>query len=317
MGHEMKTFLKILSLILSTGVLAPLGQAAVQSGFLSVGGSSIYYGVYESQGERRGDLLYFHGYGDRFQNHEALFQQFNAAGFRVIGFDMPSHGDTLTIDEEDLNRQTIDQLATIASSVLKHTRSLTDAKPLFFAGWSIGGLIATRAVQNENYRVRFPKVDGLILYAPSVALKPCVGNFLCLITNDTLSHNESFRDREIKPNAPLKNLAFGARLLFAATQSWSAPLPPELKTLVFLADDDDQYVMTQKVKDWVGAQRANYISEVSAYQCKGARHELDNEPLEYGGAIVRSLSVRFAEAIVRGDGWDSKLMKGEGNCQGF
>lgn len=313
----MKTFLKILGSILAAASFASLGQAAATDAYLTVGGSSVHYGVYETAGESRGDVLYFHGYGDRFQNHEALFEEFNAAGFRVIGFDLPSHGETLTIDEEVLNRQTIDKLAGIASAVLKQTRPLTDDKPLLFAGWSLGGLIATRIVQNETLRIRFPKVNGLILYAPSVAPKPCVGNFLCLITNETLSHNENFSGREITPNAPLKNLAFGARLLFAATQSWSQALPPDLTTMVFLADDEDQYVMTKKVKDWVGAQRANYISRVAAYQCKGARHELDNEPEEFGGAIVRSLSVQFAEAMAKGEGWDSKVIKGEGPCSGF
>jgi hypothetical protein len=150
-----------------------------------------------------------------------------------------------------------------------------------------------------------------------MAPKPCVGNFLCQITNDTLSHNENFNGREIKPNAPLKNLAFAARIAFAATQSWAAPLPSDLTTLVFVADDSDQYVVTKTVKDWVGAQRANYISRVPAYQCVGARHELDNEPVEFGGAVVRSLSVRFAEAIVKGQGWDSKLIKDEGACRSF
>lgn len=303
--------------LMPTAFLSTLANARVRNGFATLGTANIHYGVYDSETESQGDVLYIHGFGDRFENHVALFDSFNRAGLRVIAFDLPSHGYSSGAAGDDLNKQTFDKLVTIASQVLSLNRGADDQKPLILAGWSLGGLLATRIAQDEKYQLQFPKLSGLILYAPSLAPKPCVGNLFCQISNATLTHNELLQDSEIKPKSPLNYLAFDTRLVLAAAKAWRASFPSELSTLVFLADSNDRYVFSEKIVDWVKLQRANYISHIPAYSCKGARHELDNETTEFGGAFVRDISAEFANLMVRGEHWEGKLSSHTAPCQAF
>ncbi len=61
---------------------------------LENGRLSIRIGVAEPQGETHGDILFFIGFADRVDNHKPLFDAWTAAGFRVIAYDYPSHGET-------------------------------------------------------------------------------------------------------------------------------------------------------------------------------------------------------------------------------
>lgn len=176
--------------------------AETRTGFANYGSLKAHYGVYNPEGvETIGDILFLHGYGDTFKNHVPLFQEWNRIGLRVIAFDFPSHGKTSGGGWDDLDWYSFQDLAELASSIRRETLE-DSSRPLFLSGWSTGGLLAIRILQSEGMRSLFPTISGLVVYAPGVSVKKCVGNLICHITNETLTHNELLQNRTIQPTSP-------------------------------------------------------------------------------------------------------------------
>ncbi len=283
-----------------------------RSQFLNIGSLQVHYGVFSPQTSPIGDVLFLHGYGDTFINHSALFSQLNSAGLRVVSFDYPSHGKTQGEIWDDLNEHSFASLTEIASEILK---SQIVIRPLFIIGWSTGGLHAIRIAQVPSWRRLFPTLKGLVLYAPGVAVKKCVGDRFCQITNETLSHDRSLANRDIHPKSPLYRLDFAAKIILSAWQSWQQAIPVDIPVLVFVGSHNDSYVKTDKIKSWVRLQRNSFSSNIKAAQCSEARHELDNEPEEYGGQFVRDQSSLFLKLLVDHRAFETLLVKGP--CQWF
>lgn len=292
----MKRIVLLLGIFLaSRGALAD----ALPSKTINIGSLTVSYTTLDPTGHPVGDILYLHGYGDRFKNHMPLFQSWVQSGFSVIAFDYPSHGLTTGGDRDDLNRHSFASLARLASEVLSKNSSGGQPRPLIVAGWSTGGLLAIRIAQEPELRRLFPSLKGLILYAPAVSTWKCPGNQFCQITNETLTHNRSLYDRDISPAYPLARLGFGLDLMKNGIQSWRRPMPIDVPSLVFIAGDTaDRYVKSKRLKNWVQHQRVKFSAPIEAVQCPSSRHELDNEPAEYGGSFVRDRSVNFASSIV-------------------
>jgi alpha-beta hydrolase superfamily lysophospholipase len=80
-----------------------------------------------------------------------------------------------------------------------------------------------------------------------------------------------------------------------AHHSWKSALSKNIPALVFVGSDKDQYVHTKHIKKWIHSQRA-MAANIQAIQCPQAFHELDNEPQEVGGNLVRALSVQFLKS---------------------
>lgn len=258
------------------------------------GSFSVHIGVFNPQVEPIADVLYLHGYGDRFENHKPLFKSLTDAKMRVIAFDLPSHGRSKTGQWDDLNWWSFQDLADLVRHVEQETIE-THSRPLILAGWSTGGLIAIRMAQTYDSMLREP--SALVLFAPAVSVPICVGDTLCRITNRTLTHDKSLMDREISPALPLSRVNFASRLLYNASRSWE-PLPENLPTLVWIAGDkEDRYVKSHRLKEWA-AQQSISSENISAVQCKGAMHELDNETSIYGGVFVRDTSAHFIRAVI-------------------
>ena len=128
-----------------------------------------------------GDVLLLHGYGDTFKNHIPLFREWHQIGVKVIAFDFPSHGKSYGAAWDDLDWYSSQKLAEITSFVRNVT--LEDIfRPLFISGWSTGGLLAIRIAQSNKMKAHFSTLRGLVVYAPGVSVRKCVGNFLCHIT---------------------------------------------------------------------------------------------------------------------------------------
>ena len=286
--------------ILAMYCLPSLAENQIRSLVVDPKHLTLSLSISPSIGPTRADLLYLHGYGDNPAHHKRLFSQFNRAGFRVIAFDYPSHGNTQTSLLKDLNTFTVHELGNLALRVEAATREDEDAvRPLFIAGWSLGGLLAVRMIQSGQAK-RFQRpIEGLILYAPGVALRKCVGNKICKLDNKTLTHDSSLYKREIKPRSTLNRLKLAFHLLNEAKKTPHTPLPRNLPVLVFVGSDLlDTYVSTPGIKDWVSIQR-NFGAKVDGVQCPEAYHELDNELNFLGGSYVRGRSVLFAESILR------------------
>lgn len=303
-------------IVVFTTLLASTTVTAAQrySGFLKVDTLRVHYGIYKPDSEVVGDVLFLHGYGDNFANHQALFKQFNESGLRVIGFDYPSHGKTWGQGSDDLDFHSFHSLTQIAAKVLRENAP-NSSRPLFIVGWSTGGLQAIRIAQVSRFRSLFPNLKGLVLYAPGVSVKTCVGNSFCQITNETLNHDTRMLHRQIKPKSPLFRLDFATRLLFNAALSWRQGIPQDLPTIVFVGGSNDNYVNTDDIKSWVQLQRNYFSAPVIAVQCPLAFHELDNELSNYGGQFVREFSNRFVSSIAL----DRRFLMNElnGVCQKF
>jgi alpha-beta hydrolase superfamily lysophospholipase len=292
----------ILSLVISLSAFAGTPSFQSRSLRLQRGGLNVRTGIYPARGPVRGDILFLIGFADRLDNHGPLFQAWNDAGFRVISFDYPSHGETRGILNH-LNFYGIEDLAKIAQGVERNTRE-DETRPLLLSGWSTGGLLAVRLVQGRTGLLRKPR--GLILFSPGVSVYPLVGD-RGFVTQKTLTSNPNPPHLgPIQPRSPLFVPAFSASLLAHTYLAQRAALP-NLPILVFTGGDkEDVYVKTKVVQKWVLSQRSRQVGSVAAVQCKGAWHELDNEPEPVGG-FVRGLATLFATSVIDGTRFSSDL----------
>lgn len=256
----------------------------------------VRYGVGDSaQGSENtvGDILYFHGFADRLDNHGPLFDAWRAAGFRVLAFDFPSHGETYG-KRNRLDQYSFEDLSLIAAEVEKTTRE-SASRPLLLAGWSTGGLAAVRSVQKKSIENATGRnVSALILFAPGISVHPLVGEF-GLVTTKTLTHNRNPPHQgPINPRSPLLTPVFSAKLLQNALLARENPLPKSVPMLTLLAGEtEDKYVRSLNVKDWALETRLKFGVKSHGYLCENARHELDNEPRPVG-EFIRMEAVNFA-----------------------
>ncbi len=236
-------------------------------------------GITPAEGQIRGDILYFHGHGDRLQNHRKTFEHWALQGFRVLSFDLPQHGESQL---GPLDSYSMDELLGLAQQLEESTRQQSE-RPLILAGWSFGGLLATRlAQQSRNLRIWQRPLAGLLLIAPGVSVLPLVGGdgFARL---QTLTRNVDLDGvAEPSPSNPLTTPLFSMRLLHAAWLARQQSLPHGLPVAIILAgDQSDWYVDSVGVREWALAQRSAG-SRLKLWQCPEARHALELEPYPIG-----------------------------------
>ncbi len=283
-------------------------EAAMHSFKYRQGMLQVRVGVLQPAGEPVGDILYIHGFADRFDNHIPLFQTWSAAGFRVIAFDLPSHGED-SGSENNLNGFSFRDLAELAAKIEAETRPL-NPRPLFLAGWSTGGLIVVRALQ-ENWGP-FRPISGAILFAPGVSVRKfpwTFGNRLGFVTDQTLTHDpHPPHVGPNKPNTPFWSsliAAFAPRLVAESVLSQHLSYPTDIPTLVVTGGDrEDVYAKEWVVRDWVNEQNKARVNSAKPLiidlSCPHAMHELDNETPTFGGVEIKNSAAAFAQAVVLG-----------------
>jgi pimeloyl-ACP methyl ester carboxylesterase len=299
------TLVRIVALVAC--VLSSLAAQASSPGALTIESPVVYdggrlnvrVGVQTPKGRVIGDVLYFHGFADRLDNHGPLFDAWNRAGLRVIGFDLPSHGETTGADN-NINHYSFEDLADVAATVEGATQE-DPARPLILAGWSTGGLLATRIIQKGLLAGHGNRVPvGLILFAPGISVRPLVG----FVTESTLTRNPNPPHHgSISPISPMVKIWFAGSLLANAVKASVEPLPTDFPVLTILGDDSaDRYVKAADIRDWVVDQRQINDSEMFGIQCQGAYHELDNEDGFVGapGPSVRAAAANFAANLANG-----------------
>jgi alpha-beta hydrolase superfamily lysophospholipase len=253
-----------------------------------------------------GDVIFLHGFADRFDNHLPLFEAFVAKGLRVITFDYPSHGESCGFS---IGTFGFTGLADLAADIAKDARR-DNKKPLYLAGWSTGGLLAVRIAQGLE-RKRFPRLDGLALFAPGVDVKllsPAISG----VSNETLTRNENPPHRgPIRPSSVTEVPVFATELTFNSGLSRDPKevFPSGLPTLVFTGgQNEDLYANSEGVEKWVNARRATGAT-ITGLKCAGGFHELDNEPEPMGNA-VRSAAASFLAST-------NRSAPGGGGCASF
>jgi pimeloyl-ACP methyl ester carboxylesterase len=245
------------------------------------------------------DVLYFHGFGDRLDNHEPLWQLLaNNGSFRVIGFDLPSHGDDYG-PGNNIDLFSFTKLAQVAAAVESFTMQ-DPARPLVLMGWSTGGLIVHRLVQALDYFDRRPRV--VCTFAPALDPKNFVGDH-GVVTLPTLTHlADPPVQGPIKPQSPFEKPIFAGDLVTNAglsrAQGWPGPKEPTpLPTLVITAGKYDEYVHSQSIQQWVWDRRSA-DTPIAGLQCPNSYHWLDEE-VEPIGSNARNAAVAFVIEALR------------------
>lgn len=260
---------------------------------LGGGAHRVRVGVVEPDGEPVADLLFLHGHADRLDNHAALFTDLAAAGVRVVSFDLPSHGRT---DAGAIDRWSFDDLTALAARVARATEQDPD-RPFVLAGWSFGGLLATRMAQDPLERAAFGRpLRALALESPAVVPLPFAGgdgvSRLRALTHDLRAPVAGPPD----PASPFLDPVFAGRLLAQAGTAVATPLPSDLPTLVELGDED-RYVDVPAVRTWARDVAPASGADVRLVQCTRARHALDLEAWPVGPAARTRLVTFVRDAL--------------------
>lgn len=259
----------------------------LQTGSLSVpglggGAHRVRVGVVEPPGRPTADLLFLHGHADRLDGHARLFAEFADAGVRVVSFDLPSHGES---DAGPIDVWSPDDLAALAAAVVQATEQDPD-RPFVLAGWSFGGLLATRIAQDPDQRAALGRpVRALVLESPAIAPLPFVGgdgvSRLRALTHDLRAPVVG----PPSPASPFQDPVFAARLLAEATAAAATPVPAGPTTTVVVGgDEDDRYVDVRAVRRWAAEVAPTAGADVTTVRCAGARHGLDIEAWPVGPA---------------------------------
>ncbi len=234
----------------------------------------------------KADMLFLIGFGDRADNHGPLFKLMNEQGIRVISFDYPTHGESRCshIDYEGFT-----SLSFMAQEVEEKTREDIH-RPLFLSGWSTGGLLALRMVQQNFLAERF--IKGVVLITPGVSVYTFVGGD-GVIREKTLSHNPNPPHMAPpKPVSPFLTPVFASTIKLNAALVKKAHLPFYTPMLVLVAGEKlDKYVKTPVLKKWIQNSRISKDNLV-AFQCENSMHEMDNE-INPIGPTVRNLIKDF------------------------
>lgn len=230
-----------------------------------------------------GDVLFLTGFADRADNHKPLFSLLASKGYRVISFDYPSHGETRCLS---LDLHSFTTLSNLAIEVLSLPQ-FHSSKPLYLSGWSTGGLLSYRMAQKKLITKR--KVAGLVLLAPGFSVYPLPGENGIVTQESLLSNPNPPHLGPIKPTSPLFFLGFSSKLITNSLMARNQEVP-NVPILMILGDDDlDVYANSPKIKEWyLDIKRSSF----QAFQCHGAKHELDNE-IEPIGTTVRGLFLAF------------------------
>lgn len=234
----------------------------------------------------KADMLFFIGFGDRADNHEPLFKLMASQGVRVISFDYPTHGESRC---SHLDYENFTSLSTLAQEIEEKTREDIN-RPLVVSGWSTGGLLALRMIQNNYLAERF--IQGLVLITPGISVYNFVGGDGIIREKTLLQNPNPPHHGPPRPVSPFLTPVFATKLKFNSKLARTGHLPTHTPMLVLVAGDKlDKYVRTPVLKKWIQEKKVNK-SNLYAFQCENSMHEMDNE-INPIGLTVRNLIKDF------------------------
>lgn len=298
----------LLALFLPLAALAASENFTLPIGGVTPRGCDIDVRVEGAPGPR-GDVMFFPGFADCKDNHDALFRAWVAKGYRVISFNYPEHGTEPKCKGLVFDTLTMKSIRTIAKQVESHVRGKTPAGkagPLTLAGWSTGGLMAAKAEKEDWFTDRKPQ--AMVLFAPaiSVDLNPFKNREVQL---ETLAPGAKLKC-PIQPKAP-ETIGLGGEI---AKSTLFKDYSPRVPTLSVLASDKDDYVDAVMVKDWTRRKQNVY-----GYQCLLARNGEKDVP--YHGPDITPGVAEHAIALsadflsrVGTDGSRLSSIPGRGPC---
>lgn len=283
--------------LLALGLLLSPPSHALTSLFMGFGSLNIHVGIEEARTPQvKGDILYFTGFADYLESHQALFDSWANAGFRVITFDYPSQGKTVG---PSLSSYSLKDLAQLGKAIEENTR-VDASRPLILSGWSTGGLIVTRMLQTPDFAPISRTITGAILFAPGIYVNNIVGQWslrypMGEVTRESLSHEPPPpKAPEIRPKSPGSVLMFALSLKLNSLISQWKTLPTQIPVEIFLAGANDEYADSAQVLKWVQWQQRHGVYIHSHQVNFDAYHDVAGESDAYGGAEVRAQATSAA-----------------------
>lgn len=104
----------------------------------------------------KGFVVIVHGLGEHIGRYEKIVKDLSQRGYQVIGFDHPGHGRS----DGKRGDTSIEEIIDIIDNLTK------DIDKFHIFGHSLGGLIATRYVQERQ-----EKIKSLVISAPALSIK--------------------------------------------------------------------------------------------------------------------------------------------------
>lgn len=155
-------------------------EVRVQKGESELSGRSLRASIFEPVSPTTADFVFNLGMGDTPQTHAALFNEMNREGIRVIVPHYPS-----------LNWTTMRNLAQDNADIEFMVRE-DRQRPLLTGGWSMGGLLAYRTLQEPNYGFWERPIAGTILHAPATHPRYFIGAYRSgVLTTSSITTNRS------------------------------------------------------------------------------------------------------------------------------
>jgi alpha-beta hydrolase superfamily lysophospholipase len=120
---------------------------------------------------RKGSLLVFHGIGEHCGRYQKVFEQAADLGLSSFAMDLRGHGRSQGVRGHIASWEQLQSDVDLWIEHLVAAGSLSEELPLFFLGHSLGGLVAASAALRYRKKPTYPRLQGLTLSSPSLALR--------------------------------------------------------------------------------------------------------------------------------------------------
>ncbi len=149
-----------------------------QSYFLTTRDQYRLYNVIWDVPESKGTILMVHGYAEHIERYHTEAKAFNAAGYRVVGYDHRAHGRS---DGKDGYMADFNELCLDLQEVINYLNADT---PFFIYGHSVGALVTLKYLLDTAISTD-PKVSGLLFTGAALKvsedLSPMLQKFSALL----------------------------------------------------------------------------------------------------------------------------------------
>lgn len=125
--------------------------------------NGIYYRHWALTGDPSGVVLIVHGLGEHCERYNHVADALNSAGYAVASLDLPGHG------QSEGTRGYVQSFSDYQDAVLNLYKQMTEAYPnlpIFLFGHSMGGLIATRLLIDQQDLFAAAMLSGPAIQSP-------------------------------------------------------------------------------------------------------------------------------------------------------
>jgi alpha-beta hydrolase superfamily lysophospholipase len=121
---------------------------------------TVFARIWAPQGEPKGVVSLVHGLGEHTGRYQHVAEAMNAAGYAMLGFDLPGHG----LTEGTRGHASYDDILNDIDCLLKETSQRYPGKPGFIYGHSLGGALVLYYCLKRQ-----PVLKGAVVSAPGLA----------------------------------------------------------------------------------------------------------------------------------------------------